>query len=386
MRRRLLLIVLSLMVALVAAAALATDRLWRPIAVSVATMERDVPIQVFGLGTVEARVISRVGFEVTGTLVELAADFGDRVTAGAVLARVQSREQEARVAQARAAVDQAEAAVRQADAAIERAEASLRQRVQTNDRRQALVQRGNVSAEAADEARAAFEIAAAELSQARGAAAVAHANLEQTRAVQSLEEARLAKYELRAPYDAMVVSRNRELGSMLSPGEALFTLVDAATVWVLAYIDESKAGQMAVGQPAEVVLRSLGNRRFSGRVARIDIESDRVNEERRVFVRCEDCPADFHLGEQAEVTVSVAQLGEARLVPLAAVIGLDGHHGAVWTVEDGRLAQRDVTFGQRTLDGRLQVMDGVPQGAEVVNRLGSGFSIGRQVTVGARRP
>ena len=92
--------------------------LLRPVSVQVAETERDVPIQVFGLGTVEARVLSRVGFEVAGTLIELRADYGDRVAVGKVLARLDSREQEARVAQARATVVQAESAIRQAAATI----------------------------------------------------------------------------------------------------------------------------------------------------------------------------------------------------------------------------------------------------------------------------
>lgn len=76
----------------------------KPVEVQVVRTESDVPIQVFGLGTVEAQIVSQVGFETAGTLVELHADHGDRVKAGALLARLDSREQEARVAQGRAAV------------------------------------------------------------------------------------------------------------------------------------------------------------------------------------------------------------------------------------------------------------------------------------------
>ncbi|HET6518823.1 MAG TPA: HlyD family efflux transporter periplasmic adaptor subunit [Geminicoccaceae bacterium] len=296
----------------------------RPIKVQVLETERDVPIQVFGLGTVEAQILSKVGFEVAGTLIELHADYDDRVEAGAPLARLNSREQEARVAQAKAAVAQAESAIRQAMAAVEHAEATVTQKAQVHERRQQLVQRGNVSTEVAEDARAAYDMARTELTQARSAVETARASLEQAKAQAAFEEARLAKYALYAPYDAIVVSRDRELGSMLTPGEQLFTLVDPKTVWVLAYIDETKAGRVTVGQPAEVTLRSLADRRFAGRVMRIDIERDRVSEERKVYVRCNDCPADFHLGEQAEVVIDIAELAEARLVPQIAVTGLQG--------------------------------------------------------------
>ena len=355
--------------------------LLRPVPVQIVEIERDVPIQVYGLGTVEAQILSQIGFEVAGTLIELHADYGDRVAAGTSLARLDSREQEARVAQGRAGVAQAESAIGQADAAIERAQANLTQKAQANERRQELVQRGNVSMEAAQDAQSAYDMARAELAQAQSALEVAHANLEQAKAQAAFEEARLAKFALHAPYDAVVVSRNRELGSMLTPGDQLFTLVDPKTVWVLAYIDEAKAGRVSVGQRAEVTLRSLADRRLPARVVRIDIESDRVNEERRVYVRCDDCPTEFHLGEQAEVVITVSELAEARLVPRIAVIGLEGRHGVVWTVEDGRLAQRAVMFGQRTLDGRIEIVDGLPPGAEVVVRPDAGLRVGRSVTV-----
>jgi HlyD family secretion protein len=355
--------------------------LLRPVPVQIVEIERDVPIQVYGLGTVEAQILSQIGFEVAGTLIELHADYGDRVAAGTLLAWLDSREQEARVAQAKAGVAQAESAIGQADAAIERAQANLTQKAQASERRQELVQRGNVSMEAAQDARSAYDMARAELAQAQSALEVAHANLEQAKAQAAFEEARLAKFALHAPYDAVVVSRNRELGSMLTPGDQLFTLVDPKTVWVLAYIDEARAGRVSVGQRAEVTLRSLADRRLAARVVRIDIESDRVNEERRVYVRCDECPVEFHLGEQAEVVITISELAEARLVPQISVVGLQGRHGVVWTVENGRLAQHAVMFGQRTLDGRLEIVDGLSPGAEVVVRPNSGLTVGRAVAV-----
>ena len=88
-------------VGLIAVAALAAYTWNRPLTVTVASMERDAPIQVFGLGTIEAQKVSRIGFETAGTLVEFNADHGDTVKAGTLLGRLQGREQEARVAQAR---------------------------------------------------------------------------------------------------------------------------------------------------------------------------------------------------------------------------------------------------------------------------------------------
>jgi HlyD family secretion protein len=83
------------------------------------------------------------------------------------------------------------------------------------------------------------------------------------------------------------------------------------------------------------------------------------------------------LGEQAEVLIQVATLEKATLVPEAAVTGFDGSKGTVWTVEDGRLARRTVSFGHRTEDSRLQIVGGLPDGALVVSEITSALQEGR---------
>jgi HlyD family secretion protein len=374
MGRRLRILVLVLVVAALGAGA--AWLVWlRPVAVRIAVQETNVPVEVFGLGTVEARVLSRIGFEVPGIIAELHADNGERVVAGRVLARLQTREQEARVAQARASVAQAEAAIHQATANLQKAQANLRQRQQINQRRQELLRRGTLAEEQAQEAQTALDVASAELTVAGSAIDVANANLQNAQAALALESARLDKFTLRAPYDAVVVARQRELGAAANPGEPIFTLVDPRTIWTLAHVDEASAGAIRLGQPAAVRLRSLPGENFSGRVARIDIESDRVTEERRVYIGCEICPDAFFLGEQAEIVITVGRLDRALLAPRAAFDLYRGDSARVWTVEDGRLALRDVRLGARTLDGRTQIIAGLPEGAAVVIN-----------AAGARRP
>lgn len=372
--------VLMLLVAAVASAGIWL--IWlKPVEVRVAKAEHDVPITVFGLGTIEAEVRSDIGFETGGTLVELLADHGDSVKRGEALARLDSREQEARVAQAKAAVQQAEAAVAQAAANVERADAILDEKRLTNNRVQALVQRGTTSQQLADEAQAAFGIATADLAQARSAVTVAQAFVEQTRAALALEETRLARYRLHAPYDALVIKRHRQLGSSLNANETVFTLVDPATIWALAYIDEARAGAIEVGQPAEVIRRSASDLRMPAEVVRIEIESDRVNEEYRVYVRCRGCPLPFHLGEQAEIRITAATLPIAHLVRMNALANIRGNSATAWTVEDGRLHQRQVRLGHRTLDGRVEIVSGVPEGARLVDGPTQELQAGRKVTI-----
>tara|TARA_R110002012_G_scaffold252860_1_gene431810 strand:- start:644 stop:1768 length:1125 start_codon:yes stop_codon:yes gene_type:complete len=354
---------------------------FRPLSVEVARPTENVPVKVFGLGTVEARILSKTGFEAGAALVELNADHGDRVNKGDVLARLRSAEQEARVAKAKAGTVNAEAAVKMAEAAVGKARAVLAQKKQTNKRKQALVARQTVSVETAEEAQMEQDVAAAELAVAISDVDVAKAALEDARAQFDMEKVLLDHHVLRAPYDAIIVQRHKELGSVLSPGEALFTLVAPETVWALAYVDEARAGDLRIDQPAEVRLRSLPRQMFEGHVTRIGIESDRVSEERRVYIACDRCPESFHLGEQAEIFITTGVLDNAVLVPETAIENFDGIKGTVWTVEDGELQRRDVMFGHRTLDSKLEVTDGLPQGARVITALRPGLREGRAAKV-----
>ena len=353
----------------------------RPIKVQVVRVEHDVPVQVFGLGTVEARVTSKVGFKVSGVLVDLRADVGDRVAKRAVLARLDDREQSARVARAKATGEQAQANLQRATASVAKAQANYANAKNINTRRQTLLQSHNTSVEQADISKAAEEATLADVALAESEAAVARAAISDAKAQGQQEAATLDFHTLAAPYDAMVTARQKELGSALAAGEPVFTLIDPQSVWVLAYIDESKAGEIKVGEPAEIVLRSLPGQRFAGQVARIEPESDRVNEERRVQIAFDKLPGNFHLGEQAEVYITTVRLTEARLVPEAAIIGLGKNQGTLWTVEDGHLQQREVMLGHRLLDGRYEITGGLLDTAVAVAQLSSGFRVGRAAKI-----
>jgi len=349
----------------------------QPLAVPVAVPAQDVPVTVFGLGTIEARILSRVGFEIAGTLTEVLADHGDRVAAGAPLARLNAASQEARLARAEAAMLSADAQAQRAEAQRERAEALLAQRQATARRRRELANRNVGSIEAAELAETEVATAEADLAVNRADAAVAHALQAEARANLAAERTVLAKHTLRAPYDGVVIARQREAGAAVNPGEAIFTLVAPDSLWALAFVDEGRAGDIALGQPATVTLRSRPGRPVRAEVVRIGLEADRVTEERRVHVRCLTCPEMPVIGEQAEVIIETGRLPRARLVPENAIHGFDGATGAVWVVEQGRLVRRQVRFAARLVDGRAAITDGLTEDMPVAIRIGPGFAEGR---------
>lgn len=353
----------------------------RPLTVDVAAVEANVPVRVFGLGTVEARVLSKVSFEVGATLAELKADHGDRVAKGQVLAHLSSGEQEAKLAKAKAALLIAEVNIRRAEANLEKAQAVLAQKEDANRRKQALVGRDIVSQQAAEEAIRDEAVARADVTVADSEIASSRAQLADAQAQLQYEETMLRHRTLVAPYDALVIERHKEPGTVIKAGDPIFTLIAIGTYWGLAYVDEARAGFIEEGQKVDARLRSRPQEAFTGRVARVGLESDRVTEERRVFIKGDAPPPRVYLGEQLEVWITVAQLDKALLVPEAAVQGYDGRQGRIWTVEDGRLQRRVVSFRHRTEDARLEVVGELPDAARVITRVDSGFREGRAARV-----
>ncbi len=355
----------------------------RPLSVEIASVEKNVHVKVFGLGTVEARILSKIGFRVSNSILELNVDEGDHVRKGDILARLDNTEQLARLAKAKAGISAAKAALGGARSAIFKAKVVFSQKTRTYKRKKELFAKRTISTETLEAARLERDTAEAELSIANSALLSAEATLESARAQLELEKTALDQHVLRAPYDAVIVARHMETGTVVKAGEPIFTLVDPKSVWVLGHISENRSGLIRLGQSAQVRLRSRPHNLYDGKVARIDIESDRVTEERQVYVSCGGCLARFNLGEQAEVYITTAVLEAALLVPENAVDTFDERQmkGVVWVLEDGRLKRQNVIFGHQTLDARLSIKSGLPEGARVLIRLPKLLKEGRSARV-----
>ncbi len=350
------------------------------IAVEIARPQNNVEVRVFGIGTVEAQVVSRVGFQVAGKVDALGADQGDFVKAGAVLAKLDDAAQRAKLMKSDAAMRQSAANLLRVQAQRDRADVSYQQKKSVNARRQSLVGRGAVSQEAAEDAQAAEHIARSDLKLVEADVTVATVLQDDAAAQRRLDAVLLDQHDLRAPFDARVVARLRELGAVANAGETVFTLIEPESIWIRTYIDEASAGGLAVGQAAFVRLRSEATNIFETEVVRIDQENDRVTEERRVYVRCRQCGPQHqlrYLGEQAEIEIVKKTIPSGLFVPLKFVEGYDGRSGNVWLIDNGRLAKRKLQLGDRLLDGRVQVLSELPPDAAIVLDSGSRLRNGR---------
>jgi RND family efflux transporter MFP subunit len=323
-------------IALGAAAAATLAAYWvalRPVPVAaVAAIEAAVPFRVTGPGTVQARIPVTLSARITATIVELKADQGDSVKRGQLLARLDDRE----LAAKRSAVGESQETVRQnvaaAEAATAKARADLELARSKHERDRGLSAKGYVSEAALDGSIAALRVAEAGLASAEATLAARRSEARSVEQEVRYAETVLSHTAIVAPMDSVVIERLAEVGSTVVPGTPVFRLVNPATIWVTARIDESVVGRVDRGMRATIRLRT--GEVVSGTVARIARQSDAATRELEVDVAFDAPPARFAIDQEAEVTILA---GEERgpAVPLAALIRSTGKQG-VLVVRDGR--------------------------------------------------
>ncbi len=168
-----------------------------------------------------------------------------------------------------------------------------------------------------------------------------------------------------APADGVVTSRDAEPGSTVVAGQAVLRVIEPSSLWVKARLDQARSGSLAVGLPAQIVLRSNPGHPLPGKVARVEALSDSVTEERMAQIRFDQVPAGLSVGELAEVTLSLPATTKAVLLPNAAIKHRRAQTG-VWVIDAGTLRFAPVRIGQMSLGGQVQVLDGVQPGTTVV--------------------
>ncbi|MCK4939320.1 MAG: efflux RND transporter periplasmic adaptor subunit [Rhodospirillaceae bacterium] len=338
--------------------------------------EPRIDIQVSAIGTVESRSLAEIGFGINGRIQSVFVDHGDTVKTGDLLAELDDGEQRARLEQAQARTHQAEAEVARAVATEMKARLVLEESTRIDTRKQKLVVSGTVSRESAEASSTARKVATTDLKQAQIAVNAARAGMELAQASERYEQAVLERHRLRAPFAALVISRTAEPGSIAISTKSQFTLIDPGTRWVRAYLDESLAGHLELGQSAEIRLRSRPSDIFHGRVARIGLENDRVSEERQFFIAFNDIPDGLVLGEQAEVVVTTQSLSDVIAVPARALMMTAANEALVWTIDEGALKRHAVTVGNKMLDGRRPIVAGLSKDAIVVVQTASNLREG----------
>ena len=347
-----------------------------PVAVTVVKVEsRALRPALFGVGSVEARQLYRIGPIAPGRLKRLDVEVGDTVKAGQVLGEMDPvdsddrlRSQEAVVKRTAAAVADAAARQAYADTQARRYEQLFAEKATSEEllaaRRQDL-QLANAALAAAgeDQTRALSDLQA--LGAQRGSLRLAA--LLDDAGKDFVEDGLFANAQAEGlPADGVVTSRDVEPGTTVVAGQAVVEVVDPRSLWINTRFDQVSAGGLVAALPARVTLRSRRGQALEGQVLRTELRADAVTEELLAKVGFTAVPKPLPpIGERAEVTVDLPALPEGPVIPNAAV-HRQGQQIGVWTTNGDSPTFVPVVLGRADLEGHVQVLDGLKAGDAIV--------------------
>ena len=320
-------------------------------------------------GYVVARRKAVVSAKIQGRLSELRVEEGSVVREGETLARLESIDYEAAVARAKAAVLRAEADLAEFRRQLRLAEELAKQKIVAEDQREAAESR--------------VRIAEAQLAQQRADLAFADAQLQNT--------------VIRAPFSGVVVKKMAEVGESVAPippgvnistsSGAIVALADLATLEVEADVAEANVAKVKNGQPAEVTVEAIPDRRYKAVLRQVIPTADRTKATVMVKVTILDKDEDLKPEMSAKVTFLEPEKEKAReaaaepvvLVPRSAVVSRDGKP-TVFLVREGRALARGVVLGTER-QGQVIVENGLAGGETIVAKPGDGLQDGAPVRV-----
>jgi RND family efflux transporter MFP subunit len=258
------------------------------------------------VATLEAKSAADLYARISGPIVQVYADSGDRVRAGQLLARIQPDEAEKQVAQAQAALRIAEATLSQRQANLEVAGATAR-------RTEKLFEQDLVSQQD-------YDMVQAELVGARSQLELARAQIEQARTNLASARLELEKTRLVAPFDGFVGQRYLDLGDFAATNRPLFSVVDLSTIVTTISITEKDAARVHVGQDARVTTQTYPGRVFEGQVARMASVFDPQTNTTEAEIEIDNPDAALKPGMFGAVSVTYRTEPTALLVPASAVV------------------------------------------------------------------
>lgn len=295
-------------------------------------------------GYLVAEKQATVTARISGRVVRLGFNVGSKVRRGDVLAVMESSELQAQLGEARA---------------------NYQELSREYERQRALFREGVTSRSVLDNA---------ESQRTAAAARVERINV------------LLRDMVVHAPFDGTVISRNIELGEMVSPfvaaetpsgaagGGSIATIADLRTLEVEADVSEGNLGQLREGQPAEISVDAFPGQKWRGRLRQIIPTANRAKGVVQVKVTIID-PSERLLPEmsssvsflQTERTAAELQEKPRVWVPSAAVVPDSAGHHAVVVDSENRARFKRVTVGA-VRDGRSEIESGLSEGDKVVTK------------------
>lgn len=307
-------------------------------------------------GTLAPEQMATVRAELSGTVLETNAEAGQRVGRGTLLARIDDSAVRDQVLSARTAVASAESSYEVAQREAQRSTTLL----------------------------AAGAIAERDVESAQRAADAARAQLANARAQLASAEKALDATRVTAPFTGIVSERSVGVGDVVTPGTALYTIVEPSTMRYEASVPAERLGDVRVGAPVRFQVSGYPDRSFEGRITRVNPVADPSTRQVRLLVSVSNSGGRLVGGLFAEGRVASSST-EALVVPDAAV-DQRGVTPVVYRVNGGKVERVPVTMGIRDQQTeRVQITSGVAAGDTLLTGAAQGITPGSPVAIGKVR-
>ena len=314
--------------------------------VTTSTMAETVAV----FGEVVAGRESAVAARVGGVAQDVPIRIGDVVSAGDILARLDTELLQIELAQAEAQIAIAEAGISVSEARLDRAEKAFR-------RAETLRQNSTI-------AEAQLEERASDFAEARGAQQEALARIQASRNAVEQARYRLDNAVVRAPFDAVVLDVATEVGQFIASGSQVATLIDTSALEIEANVparyvsalrmDQPVTATTDIGDTVTLMLRAILPTEFS------------ATRTRPVRFEVQDTDVVIAVGQTVTLDVPVSAEREVLVVPKDALVQAQGGW-SVFVNEEGKAMPRTVEIGA-ALNNSFEVLSGLSEGDEVVVR------------------
>lgn len=316
------------------------------IPVEIALVERGPMLASFqGTAALEAEATAQVVSKSAGVILQILVEEGDRVNAGAVLARLENDRQ-------RLSVTQAQANLRKVENDFKRQTELFNRKLIGSD----VFERVKFELETQ---RASFDIAQLELSYTA----------------------------IRAPISGMVSQRMVKLGNQIQLGQTLFRIDDFDPLEAKVAVPEREMQSIKAGQDVQMLVDAISGQVFTGKVARVSPIVDPKTGTFDVTAQFSDNGSGLRSGMFGRINIVTAIHPDALLIPRAALLG-EGKDAAVFIIEaskDGSKVKRVSLSTGLTADGKVEILSGLKQGDKVVTLGQNSVREGSQVQVIAQK-
>lgn len=325
----------------------------------------DVQATAFGTGTLEPLVRGAVSAKVQGRITEMLADENQRVTSGQLLARLDDEQLRKEVEIAESELEASRAAVARAQADLAKSLAVHSNAQLSHERNAKLLKSSTISLAEFDKSREELRVAAAAVRHAEAATAEAERNVVAASQRADYRRSRLRETEIRAPFDALIIQRAREVGDVAVPGATIFGLITLEKLRIAAWVDEREIAQVKLGAAAWVRFHSDPGHEYQARVVHLGSEVDRDTREFVVEVQPDALPEQWAIGQRADVRIAT-KLHEN--VPVVSVRLIQWRNGSAHVValRDNRAHVLPVQLGISD-DLVVEIKEGLRPGDPVVD-------------------